>query len=713
VKEAYQFLKQFYGYDSFRPFQLEAISECLQGRDVVMVMPTGGGKSLCFQLPSLLMNKMVVVISPLIALMKDQVDNLRANGFMAAALNSAQPSAQERDILDTCLEGRMNLLYLSPERLMNELSFLSHLNIGLFAIDEAHCISSWGHDFRPEYTRLSVLKERFNHIPVMALTATADKITRKDIIRQLNLADPSVFVASFNRPNLSLSVRSGLASRDKYKEIIRFIQDRSGTTGIVYCLSRKETEKVAGLLAEQGISSAYYHAGLNAESRKQVQEDFINDNIRVICATIAFGLGIDKPDVRWVIHNNLPKNIESYYQEIGRSGRDGMPSETILYYNTQDLIMLRQFAEDSGQRELQLEKLQRMQQFAEADVCRRRILITYFGENFEEDCGNCDVCKAPREHVDGTVIAQKAISALLRMQEKAGAQLLIDVLRGSRKAEILQNNYHKLKTYGAGTGISYYDWQSYILQMLNLGVFEMAYDDHFFLKVTPYGREIVYGKKSLQLVKPRPFAPKEITRKSKIQVVKEVMSYASEVSEDEQLRDRLRMLRRNLAVEEQVPAYIIFNDVTLNELVENKPASREELLNIAGISSVKAGKYGDRILDTIGGQARQKSGSKTGTVEKTYELLKQGLEPGEIAAIRKLHINTVYGHLEQLILRNMIRDTPGLFSEEEYHRVLAASHILPPEARLKEYYEYFEEAIPYSTIRLALAMKKQKETAAS
>lgn len=712
MKEAYHLLKEYYGYDQFRPYQFEAISECLEGRDVVLVMPTGGGKSLCFQLPSLLMNKLVVVISPLIALMKDQVDNLRANGFMAAALNSSHTTAQERDILDTCLEGRMNLLYLSPERLMNELSLLSHLDIGLFAIDEAHCISSWGHDFRPEYTRLSVLRERFKHIPVMALTATADKITRKDIIRQLGLADPNVFVASFNRPNLSLSVRSGLTSRDKYREIIRFIQDHTPSSGIVYCLSRKETEKVAGLLAEQGISSAYYHAGLNAETRKQVQDDFINDQTRVICATIAFGLGIDKPDVRWVIHNNLPKNIESYYQEIGRSGRDGLPSETILYYNTQDLIMLRQFAEDSGQRELQLEKLHRMQQFAEADVCRRRILITYFGENFEEDCGNCDVCKAPREHVDGTVIAQKAISALLRMQEKAGAQLLIDVLRGSRRAEILQNNYHKLKTYGAGTGISYNDWQSYILQMLNLGVFEMAYDDHFYLKVTPYGREIVFGKKNLQLVKPKSIIPRAINRR-KIQLEAETVYQATEVSDDERIRDRLRMLRRNLAVEEQVPAYIIFNDVTLNELVENKPASKEELLNIAGISSVKASKYGDRILDTIGGQPRQKSGNKGDTYEKTCELLKQGMDAREIASIRQLNINTVFGHIEQLILRNMIRETHGLFSEAEYQRILAASHTLPPEARLKEYYEYFEEAIPYSTIRLALAVKKQKEAKGS
>jgi len=702
MTQTYNYLKQYFGYDQFRPNQLEAIEQCLAGRDVMLVMPTGGGKSLCFQLPSLLMGKLVVVVSPLIALMKDQVDNLRANGFEAAALNSSHTVVQERNILDTCHEGRMNLLYLSPERLLSEISLLSHLNIGLFAIDEAHCISAWGHDFRPEYTKLSLLKEKFPAVPVMALTATADKITRKDIMSQLRLEDPAIFVASFNRPNLSLAVRSGLVARDKYREITRFIASHPDQSGIIYCLSRKETEKMAEIVRESGIICAHYHAGMDSDSRKKVQDDFINDKLQVICATIAFGLGIDKPDVRWVIHNNLPKNLESYYQEIGRSGRDGLPSETILYYSTQDLIMLRQFAESSGQRELQLEKLQRMQQFAEADVCRRRILITYFGEPFEENCGNCDVCKQPREHFDGTTLAQKAVSALLRMEEKAGVHMLIDVLRGSRRAEVIENKYHTLKTYGAGAGISYYDWQAYILQMLNLGVFEMAYDENFCLKVTQYGKDIVFGKKTLQLVKPKPFLEKAPGRK-KTPSRETIFEIPEAVSPDEQLRDKLSILRRKLAVEEQVPPYIIFNDSTLNELVGKKPMNRLQLLDITGISNYKADKYGNAILETImqaGGSSKR---SKGNTYLETYELMKRGMELEDIARERNLSTTTISSHIAALISKAEDIDIHNFVTHDELESVRKAKETINQTERLKEYFEHLNGEIPYGKIRLALA----------
>jgi ATP-dependent DNA helicase RecQ len=700
-------LKKFFGFDQFRPYQLEAIEECLSGRDVMLVMPTGGGKSLCYQLPALLMDKLVIVVSPLIALMKDQVDNLRSNGIEAAALNSSLTAAEEENIMNTCYEGRMKLLYLSPERLIVEYSKLSHLCIGLFAVDEAHCISAWGHDFRPEYTRLSYIKEKFPDVPVMALTATADKITRKDIISQLGLREPAVFVASFNRPNLGLSVRSGLTSREKHREIIRFIRIHERQSGIVYCLSRKETERVADLLTENGIECAYYHAGMDSENRKKVQEAFIHDRIQVICATIAFGLGIDKPDVRWVIHHNLPKNIESYYQEIGRSGRDGLPSDTLLFYNTQDLILLRQFAESSGQKELQLEKLHRMQQYAEADACRRRILITYFGEPFYENCGNCDVCKDPREHFEGTVIAQKAVSALIRMKEKAGSNLLIDVLRGSRKADVLQHKYHLLKTYGVGVGISYSDWQSYILQMLNLGVFEMAYDDNFFLKVTDYGKDIVYGRTTINLVKPKPILSRIEGRKTRSYFPDE-MPEPTLVTIEDKLRDRLRILRRNLAVEEQVPPYIIFNDNTLNELVEFKPITRQGLLEITGISIHKAGKYGEQIIHTVQKVVGHTKPKKGDSKNETLELYNQGLSLPEIAARRNMKESTIGSHLSDLIQDGEPVDVFRFISKEEYNRVTEAWNFLGGEIKLKVLFEHFDGEVRYETIRFALAELSKK-----
>ncbi|NVO18908.1 MAG: DNA helicase RecQ [Bacteroidetes bacterium] len=706
MTKAYQFLKQYYGYDHFRPYQLEVIAQCLSGKDVVLVMPTGGGKSLCFQLPSLLLGKLVIVVSPLIALMKDQVDSLRSNGFEAAALNSSFTSAQEREVLDCCFEGRMNLLYLSPERLVSEISMLKQLNIGLFAIDEAHCISSWGHDFRPEYAQLKVLKDTFPNVPVMALTATADKITRKDIVQQLGLTNPSVFVASFNRPNLSLNVRPGLASRDKYREITNFIRNHPGQSGIIYCLSRKETEKMAAIVHESGVSSAFYHAGMNSESRKKVQEDFINDQVQVITATIAFGLGIDKPDVRWVIHNNLPKNIESFYQEIGRSGRDGLESETILYYNVQDLIMLRQFAESSGQRELQLEKLERMQQYAEADICRRKILISYFGEAFEENCGNCDVCRNPRDHFDGTVIAQKAISALLRMNENAGVHLLIDVLRGSKRAEVLENNYHKLKTWGAGAIISYYDWQAYILQMLNLGLFEMAYDDNFSLKVTPYGKDIVFGLKTIELVKPK--AKERITGRKKLSIKDISISTVNEVTADEKLKDALRLMRRKLAVEKQVPPYIIFNDNTLNELVNSKPLNRLQLLDITGISNYKADEYGSPILDTILSIIGKIRHSKGETYLETYTMLKDGMGIEEIARQRNLSIPTIFSHIAVLVAKGENIDIYKFVSQEDIDKISKAKESIVQTDILKEYFDFLNGEVPYGIIRLALAKLDRK-----
>jgi len=514
---ANEILKKHFGYDSFRPYQAEIIEHILGKKDALVLMPTGGGKSVCYQIPALMLEGTCIVVSPLISLMKDQVDALKANGIAAEFLNSTQSFNEQEKILRACSRGEIKLLYVSPEKLISDLETISSMaKPGMFAIDEAHCISSWGHDFRPEYTKLGFLREKFSDIPFVALTATADKITRKDISKQLNLKDPELFISSFDRKNLNLAVRIGIKPKQKIQEIIGFIHQHHDQSGIIYCLSRNKCEEVAEKLQEAGINAGFYHAGMDSDDRSKLQEAFITDELQVVCATIAFGMGIDKSNVRWVIHFNLPKNMEGYYQEIGRAGRDGLPSETILYYNYADLIMLNKFASEGGQAEINLEKLKRIQHYAEAGTCRRKILLNYFSETLKEDCGNCDVCKSPRKQFDGTVIVQKALSAISRMGEKEGAQMVIDVLRGSRRAEILDAGYEKLKTHGAGSDIITPDWQRYLMQMLNMGVLEIAYDENFALKISPEGKEILFGKKKIELTVLQVFAAKEKTTRERV-----------------------------------------------------------------------------------------------------------------------------------------------------------------------------------------------------
>ncbi|HSN47635.1 MAG TPA: DNA helicase RecQ, partial [Flavobacterium sp.] len=537
-------LKENFGFEKFRPNQEDIINCILSGQDTLAIMPTGGGKSICFQLPALVLSGITTVISPLIALMKDQVDSLKANGIAACFINSSQSSEEQQLHIQNLRDNKVKLVYVAPESLSYLENTFSQITVSLIAIDEAHCISAWGHDFRPAYTKLGYLKNRFPSTPILALTATADKATRTDITQQLNLVHPKTFVASFDRKNLSLEVRPAL---DRVKQIIDFIKDKHNECGIVYCISRKTTEELAEKLQKIGIKAKAYHAGLDSKLRSNTQDAFINDELQVVCATIAFGMGIDKSNVRWVIHYNLPKNIEGYYQEIGRAGRDGLPSETVLFESYGDMIQLQKFASEGLNAEVQLAKLERMKQYADALSCRRKILLSYFGELVTENCGNCDICKNPPAFFDGTVIAQKALSAIIRLQESEPLPVIVDFLRGSKNASIYEKGYQNLKTYNVGADISWYDWNQYIIQLINLGFCEIAFHQQNRIKLTPLAKKVLFEGEKVKL-----------TTVQKINKDKTEVKERANRNAANSLFEILRKLRSQIAKEEQVPAYIIF-----------------------------------------------------------------------------------------------------------------------------------------------------------
>lgn len=597
MNTALETLKSYYGYDSFRPLQEEIINHVLQHKDALVLMPTGGGKSICFQIPALMMEGTAIVVSPLISLMKDQVETLVANGIAAEALNSANDEIANRQITERCLRGEIKLLYISPERLITELGWMkTMLKVSLFAIDEAHCISQWGHDFRPEYSQLGNLHELFPDVPIMALTATADKITRSDIIEQLRLQNAETFISSFDRPNLSLDVRRGYSAKEKLRTITNLIQRHQGDSGIIYCLAKKTTETVAEKLRKEGFSVGVYHAGLPTDERNRIQEDFINDRIQVVCATVAFGMGINKSNVRFIVHYNLPKTIENYYQEIGRGGRDGLPCETILFYNLQDIITLRHFAEESGQREINTEKLQRMQEYAEAQICRRRILLNYFGETSDMNCCNCDVCQTPPTTFDGTELVQKALSAIIRTDEQIGFTLAIDILHGNFSPELVSRGYNQIKTFAAGRDVPVRDWRDYLLQMLQMGYIEIAYNEDNHLHVTPLGQDVLHGKTKVQLVV---VSREARARGRQKQTAEETTTAASATTENLELFEQLKTLRKEIANENNYPAYVVMSDKSLHALATDMPTTLSAFGNTYGIGEHKCNTYGERFIGLI------------------------------------------------------------------------------------------------------------------
>ena len=685
-QELLPLLKTHFGYDSFRPNQLKVMEDILSKKNVMAIMPTGGGKSLCFQLPALASEGTAVVVSPLIALMKDQVDALRANGVSAAYYNSSQPYEVQQEILRSLREGELKLFYVAPESLHQFNAIFQDIPISLFAIDEAHCISSWGHDFRPAYTQLGTLKERFPKVPIMALTATADKTTQDDIVAQLSIPDADRHLASFDRPNLFLEVRP---AQNRLKKIVDFLAQRPDESGIIYCLSRKNTEKIAERLRDSGYQAKAYHAGLTSEERSSVQEDFITDRVPIIVATIAFGMGIDKSNVRFVIHYNLPKNVEGYYQEIGRSGRDGLPAHALLFYSYGDVTLLRRFIAESENAEVEYAKLERMQQFAEALSCRRIALLNYFGEPVYENCGNCDICKRPPKYFDGTLLTQKICSAVARLKENEAMGMVVDVLRGAQNAQVFDNGYQNVKTYGAVKEVSWLDLQQYVIQLLNQGILEINFREGSRIALSPTAKQVLFEGKQVRLA---------VLEKEKFKLKKERKTAAKPSG----LFEKLRLLRQQIAMEANVPAYVVFSDASLRDMEEKMPYDEAGFLDISGVGEAKLEKYATAFLKEINRHKRTLESKDIPTHELSLNLFNDGVSVAEIAKKRGIAESTVYSHFLKISEDGNSIDLYQFISDQEMENVKKAKSKLEEPEGLRPYFDYFEEQMPYWKIKMGL-----------
>jgi ATP-dependent DNA helicase RecQ len=633
------------------------------------------------------------VVSPLIAVMKDQVEAMHLNGIPAAYINSSQSQREWRDVEANCLSGKLKLLYVSPEKLLSESFhvFLNRLNISMFAIDEAHCISSWGHDFRPEYTQLNTLRRWFPNVPIIALTA-----------ERLAMRDPAIFIASFNRTNLSLQVFPGT---NRIGQITKLLSMRPDTSGIIYCLSRKSCESVATKLIEKGYSAAFYHAGMDPADRARVQEKFLRDDVRIICATIAFGMGIDKSNVRWVMHYNMPKNIEGYYQEIGRAGRDGLPSSTVLFYSFADVATYKEMLTENNPANLQVQlaKLERMQQYAEANTCRRQILLSYFSEQLPEPCGNCDVCRNPRITFDATVIAQKALSAIIRLGERVPMNTLIDVLRGSRNYAIVSQGYDKIKTYGAGADLKFEEWRSYLHQLINIGVIEIAYENHYALRRGLLADDVLKNGKTISLVR-----PDDVPRPEKTERAPRDRN-RTEASRDE-LFEKLRALRKRIADAQNVPPYVVFTDSTLEDMARQRPTTPEAFRNVSGVGERKLEMFGEAFLKEIVafvmGKVEAGEKPKGSTQLQTYELFQQGLSIEQIAQQRTLGAASITNHLIQLAQAGYPIDLESLITPAERADIEAAIEAVGSTAAMRPIFDQLEGRYDYGKISLTIALMR-------